>query len=151
EAAFDGLTVRQPLRADPAAEIAICPSQRGAMVYVLDGERREQLVAKVIDSAAGIPGVDLVIARTGDEAVVRSPRGELRFAPGGELADLRGGRWSVDGERAALGAHEVGGRLVSQDYPDAFGRIWAALECDTAGDVLLSAAPGYEFVDWGGQ
>ena len=29
-------------------------------------------------------------------------------------------------------------------------RIWSALNCETAGDVLLSAAPGYEFVDWGG-
>jgi hypothetical protein len=28
--------------------------------------------------------------------------------------------------------------------------MWAALPCPPAGDVLLSAAPGYEFVDWGG-
>jgi hypothetical protein len=36
------------------------------------------------------------------------------------------------------------------EYPDALARIWSALNCPTAGDVLLSAAPGYEFVDWGG-
>jgi hypothetical protein len=36
------------------------------------------------------------------------------------------------------------------DYPDALGRVWSALTCPTAGDVLLSAAPAYEFVDWGG-
>jgi hypothetical protein len=30
-------------------------------------------------------------------------------------------------------------------------RIWSALTCPTAGDLLLSAAPGYEFVDWGGS
>jgi hypothetical protein len=28
--------------------------------------------------------------------------------------------------------------------------VWAALDCPTSGDVLLSAAPGHEFVDWGG-
>ena len=28
--------------------------------------------------------------------------------------------------------------------------MWSALQCQTAGNVLLSAAPGYEFVDWGG-
>ena len=28
--------------------------------------------------------------------------------------------------------------------------MWSALTCPTAGDVLLSAAPGFEFVDWGG-
>ena len=40
--------------------------------------------------------------------------------------------------------------LQSPDYPDALARVWSALRCENAGDVLLSAAPGYEFVDWGG-
>ena len=40
--------------------------------------------------------------------------------------------------------------LLSADYPDALGRVWSALTCPTAGDVLLSAAPGFEFADWGG-
>ena len=40
--------------------------------------------------------------------------------------------------------------LRSDAYPDALGRAWAALTCPTSGDVLLSAAPGYEFADWGG-
>ena len=42
------------------------------------------------------------------------------------------------------------GVLLTSDYPNALTRIWSALTCPTAGDVLLSAAPGYEFVDWGG-
>jgi hypothetical protein len=42
------------------------------------------------------------------------------------------------------------GRFISPDYPDALTRVWSALRCETAGDILLSAAPGYEFVDWGG-
>ena len=42
------------------------------------------------------------------------------------------------------------GRFISPDYPDALTRVWSALCCETAGDILLSAAPGYEFVDWGG-
>ena len=28
--------------------------------------------------------------------------------------------------------------------------MWSALGCRNSGDVLLSAAEGYEFVDWGG-
>ena len=79
-----------------------------------------------------------------------SARGELRFAPGGEVEDLRGERWSLEGEFAALAAEVQDGRFESSSYPDALSRIWSALECPTAGDVLLSAAPGYEFVDWGG-
>ena len=44
------------------------------------------------------------------------------------------------------------GRALAQstEYPDALARVWSALHCPSAGDVLLSAAPGYEFVDWGG-
>jgi hypothetical protein len=51
---------------------------------------------------------------------------------------------------AALAAEVQDGRFESPSYPDALTRIWSSLECPTAGDVLLSAAPGYEFVDWGG-
>ena len=66
------------------------------------------------------------------------------------MLDPRGGLWSVEGELAALGARIEDSRFESPDYPDALARIWSALHCETAGDVLLSAAPGYEFVDWGG-
>jgi hypothetical protein len=40
--------------------------------------------------------------------------------------------------------------LRAPEYPDALARVWSALNCPTAGDVLLSAAPGWEFLDWGG-
>jgi len=120
------------------------------MVYALDDERREQLVEDAIDATAELPGIDLVLARTGGEARVITGRGELRFAPGGDLDDLRGGCWNVDGDLAALGAEIEDGRFSSSAYPNALERIWGARQCPTAGDVLLSAAPGHEFVDWGG-
>jgi hypothetical protein len=100
-----------------------------------------------------LEGVDLVAwcARGEEpEAVVRSPRGELRFAPGGEVSDDRGHSWSFEGELATLDAEVQDGRWICTEYPDALGRLWSALQCPTAGDVLLSAEPGYEFVDWGG-
>jgi hypothetical protein len=134
------------------AEIALSPAQRSAMIYTLgDDENRKELTARAIETSTEIPGVDLVISRSNGEARVLSARGELRFAPGGELQDPRGERWSVEGELATLAAEVVDGRFVSQSYPDALQRIWSALGCPTAGDVLLSASPGYEFVDWGGS
>jgi hypothetical protein len=150
--AFEDFDIATPSPARSiGAEVAICPSQRSAAVYALDQERREQVVERSVKAAMSAPGVDLVFWRAGDEAVVRSStRGELRFAPGGPVEDLRGGRWHLDGELAVLGGVERGGRLDTGDYPDAFARIWSALECPTSGDVLLSAAPSYEFVDWGG-
>jgi hypothetical protein len=29
--------------------------------------------------------------------------------------------------------------------------VWSAVTCPTSGEVLISAAAGYEFVDWGRQ
>jgi hypothetical protein len=133
------------------AQIALSPAQRSAMLYTLgDDENREEVTARAIETSTAIPGVDLVVSRSNGEARVLSGRGELRFAPGGDVQDPRGERWSVEGELAALAAQIEDGRFVSPSYPDALKRIWSSLSCPTAGDVLLSAAPGYEFVDWGG-
>ena len=132
------------------AHIAVCPGWRSGMVYMLDEEQRERLTRRVSGLARRIPGVDLVIRRAGEEAVVWSPRGELRFAPGTGAADPAGRRWSFEGELDAVGARIEDGTLYSDDYPDALGRVWSALHCENAGEVLLSATPGYEFTDWGG-
>jgi hypothetical protein len=94
--------------------------------------------------------VDVLMHMAGGEACVWSPRGELRFAPGGELTDGRGRGWSVEGDAAALALELGDGRALSSQYPDALERIWSALTCHQTGDVLVSAGGGYEFVDWGG-
>jgi hypothetical protein len=82
--------------------------------------------------------------------VVAGTDGELRFAPDGDLRDLRGARWRVDGDLDVLGLSLRDGLLIGDDHPDALGRVWSALNCPAAGDVLLSAALGHEFLDWGG-
>jgi len=137
-------------RGPPA--IAVCPSQRSAMIYVLDPDRRVQLLPRIREIATGLEGVDHVIWRDGAEAVVWSPRGELRFAAGGPLIDALGRAWSVDGAWEAVGLErrETDGAVGSERYPDALARVWSAVHADTAGDLLLAAAPGYEFTDWGG-
>jgi len=135
-------------------EIALSPAQRSAMIYALDEDQREQTIARAVKVVGELEGVDLTMWRgdgAADEARVRSARGELRFSPDGDVEVPRGRRWNLDGELAALSATVQDGRFLSLDYPDALERIWSALTCPTAGDVLLSAAPGYEFVDWGGS
>jgi hypothetical protein len=133
------------------AEIAVCPAQRSAMAYALVPEARETTLPRLVAGARGLEGVDLVLWRPAPrEGAIVSPAGELRFAPGGDLRDPRGGRWSVDGPLEILGLRVDDGVLRSAAYPDALARSWAALTCPTSGDVLLSAAPGYEFADWGG-
>jgi len=121
---------------------------------------RDAMRASVVTRALTLDGIDLVIWLARDahenprEAVIASPdRGELRFAPGGaggNVTDTRGRAWSVEGELAVLAADVRDGLFVSPDYPDALARVWSSLICPTSGEVLLSAAPGYEFLDWGG-
>jgi len=138
--------------------IAVCPSQRAAMVYALHPDERDAMRASVLARALQIEGVDLVAWLAYDahdrpsEGVVSSPaHGELRFAPGGDLRDARGVSWHVDGALSVLDATVRGGNaLATPSYPDALARLWSGLTCPTSGEVLLSAAPGHEFVDWGG-
>jgi hypothetical protein len=153
----------RPARATARAEspeprIAVCPSQRAAMVYALHEPERDAMRASVAALATSIEGVDLVMWLERDaheaprEGVIASPEhGELRFAPDGPLADTRGRRWTVEGSLRALGASVADGIFLSPDYPDALSRVWSALSCPTSGEVLMSAAPGYEFIDWGRQ
>ncbi len=152
--------VRSAEGSAPAGEprIAVCPSQRAAMVYALHDSERDAMRASVVARALAIDGVDLVIWLERDahdaprEGVISSSaHGELRFAPGGALVDARGESGSVDGALAGIDGSVRDGRLLTPAYPDALARAWAALTCRTSGEVLLSAAPGFEFIDWGRQ
>ena len=142
--------LRRAPRATPRSRV--CPAQRSAMIYALlargprrarPADRRDRPRHRRRRPRALAPGA----ARGRDR---QRRRGELRFAPGGDLRDERGGRWSIDGPLDVLDARVEDGVLRSDAYPDALGRAWSALTCPTSGDVLLSAAPGYEFADWGG-
>jgi predicted AlkP superfamily pyrophosphatase or phosphodiesterase len=143
---------------DDGARIAVCPSQRAAMVYALHDSERDAMRASVVTRSLEIDGVDLVLwlERDAHEApregvIASAANGELRFVPGGSIEDPRGRRWSVDGDLAVIGGRIEDGRVLSPDYPDALARAWASLTCPTSGEVLLSAAPGQEFMDWGRQ
>jgi hypothetical protein len=151
---FEDWKVVQPNAARARhAEIALCPAQRSAMIYsVLETRSTLPVLAA---KAREIEGVDLVMSwvdgESGTEARIAGERGELRFAPDGDVRDARGRSWRVDGELDTLRAEVQDGALVSDHYPDALARVWAALSCPTSGDVLLSAEPNYEFPDWGGR
>ena len=148
--AFTGqFDIRLPtdLRDAGHAEVALCPAARAAMIYALE----PRVLAAAIDRARRIAGVEHVLWLDGSDAVIAGRGGgELRFAPGVGASDLRGRSWRIDGELEVLDARIDGGVIHSERYPDALGRAWDALNCPTSGEVLLSAADGYEFTDWGG-
>jgi Type I phosphodiesterase / nucleotide pyrophosphatase len=162
-------SVLQPSEERPErAQLAVSPTGRAAHVYLLPGEEERAEPAQVAARLGVIEGIDLVCSLegsdgrplrrespgmpfTGDEwAVVARGERVLRFRPGGEVGDLRAGSWRVEGDLGALEARVENGRLASETYPDPLARVWSALAAPHAGDFVVSLAPGFETVDWGG-
>jgi hypothetical protein len=149
------------------AEVAVSPCARAGGVYVLaDGRRARAIHAGARELLGGLEGIDLVAwlldgdgepllrsesrpAAEAAEAVIERDGRQLRFRPGSESTDLRGAGWDLEGDAGLLGLERRDGALASDAYPDALGRLWAALVAPNAGDLLTSLAPGYECVDWG--
>jgi predicted AlkP superfamily pyrophosphatase or phosphodiesterase len=100
----------------------VTASNRAGMVYT-DADP-----APLAASVDRNPAVEVVLWREGDEAVARRDGEELRFGPAG-----------MSGDASILG------------YPDGAERTWAALANPNAGELIVSAAPGWEFADLGGS
>jgi len=110
--------------------VVITASNRAGMVYRLDGCREDaRALALRLD---GFDAAEVVLFREGQEAIARREGAEVRFAPG-ETG------WMVSGDESVL------------DHPDAFERAWAALANPNAGDLIVSAALGFEFSDLAGR
>jgi hypothetical protein len=161
-------TVQQPSEAgSEPAQLAVSPTGRAAHVYLLPGADRPADPDAVRAALGVIEGIDLVCRLEGADgrplrrpdpgpppegavAVVERGEASLRFRPGGSVTDLRGAEWEVEGGLEALAATIDDGCLRSDAYPDPLARVWAALGSPHAGDFVLSLAPGFEAVDWGG-
>jgi hypothetical protein len=161
-------TVLEPSDDRPErAQLAVSPTGRAAHVYLLPGEGERARPGEVATRLAETEGVDLVCSfesaagaplvrrdpgapAEGTWAAVERDGRKLRFRPGDEVADRRGRRWDLDGDPEALAASIEDGQLSSEEYPDPLARVYAALAAPNAGDLVVSLAPGYEAVDWGG-
>ncbi len=103
------------------------------MVYRLPGCRLDaRSLALRLDRE---PAADVVLFMEGGEAVARRDREELRFVP-------------APGGFAVSGDPEI---LDVDHYPDGLERAWRALACGRAGEIVVSAAEGWEFADLGGR
>lgn len=162
-------SVLQPSDERPElAQLAVSPSGRAAHVYLLPGDGERSAHEEVAERLTETEGVELVcwllgsggrplrrdqpgMPAAGGEWAVVERRGErLSFRPGDDVADLRGARWELRGELGALAAQVDDSRLRSETFPDPLARVYAALAAPHSGDFIVSLAPGFEAVDWGG-
>jgi hypothetical protein len=111
-------------------DVVVTASNRAGQVYLLPDARADaEAIARALD---GERAVELTLRREDEQAVARREGEELRFRPAA-------GGWETRGDASIL------------DQPDALQRSWAALANPNAGEVLVSAAPGWEFADLGGR
>jgi hypothetical protein len=114
--------VRLEERFADRSAVLVTASNRAGMIY-----RRPGCTLDARDIALrleGEPAAETVLFLEGDEAVARRDGEEARFT--GKDSELF-------------------------DYPDGAARAWAALRNPNAGDVIVSAAPGFEFADLAGR
>lgn len=106
---------------DFAGEVVVTASNRAGQVYLLPNARAD--AATLAAMFDGDPSVDASFRREGEVAIARVDGDEVRFGPNDSILD----------------------------HPDAAYRVWSALANPNAGDLLVSAADGWEFADLGGQ
>jgi len=146
---FDGVpTVDPGVRPTGEYQLALCPNGRAAQLYVL-GSDRAKGVSQIDLILTGVEGIDLWAHAEDGVVVVKDGYRELRFKPGTAARDQRSNSWVVDGDLTLLELEQSGGEIYSHNYPNALERLWHATHTETAGDVFISATPGYEFADWG--
>ena len=113
-----------------ADSIVVTASNRAGQIYLLPDARVDAAtLARALDAE---PSVETTLRLEGGEAVARRAGEELRFR---RAAD----GWETTGDASIL------------DQPDALERSWSALANPNAGELLISAAEGWEFVDIGGR
>ncbi len=128
--------------------VAVAASNRVAMLYRLTDAPPARALAALVEP---VDGVDLVAFTEGDDIVVRRAGSELRFRAGGDTLDRRGNRFTLAGEEGVLRLERDGELVSSTAYPNALERLAGLLGCVNAGEVVVSAGPGVEFVDGGGS
>jgi hypothetical protein len=134
-------------RLRPKVGVLVVPNGRAALVYLKGGVDR----GRVIDDLLGRRGVDLATYEEAGWVVVRKPGRTLRFRPGAGQKDPAGRSWELVGDAGALDLRVSSETLVYGDYPDALERLWGSVRSSRAGDVVLSASPGYTFGEVNGN
>jgi hypothetical protein len=123
------------------ADVVVVPNGRAALLYLNDRSKGRE----VSEELSGRAGLDLAAWREDDRVVVRRVGREVSFRPGGGTTDRYGDSWEISGDYRALGIEVSDGEIRYGDYPDALGRLWGCLASSRAGDIVLSASPGYTF------
>jgi predicted AlkP superfamily pyrophosphatase or phosphodiesterase len=134
-------------RSDERTELALCPNERMASIYVLKNKR------KLLDEVVGILSKDsrhTQIAwrekRKYYKIIQGGSQRQLAFWPNGPYTDNYGLTWGCDGDLSVVDAKvDSQGNISFGQFPDALRRLQSGLDARRGVRVIISAAPGYEY------
>ncbi|AMX83378.1 phosphodiesterase [Geobacillus subterraneus] len=130
-------------------EIVLAVNERMAFIYTLNLHRVS--LAKLAETLRQDGRIDVIAWLEKDAAHVISGvrSGKLTFRPNGVQTDEYGQRWDVQGDLGVLDLTASGGRISYGDYPDALARLYSSLTSHRGTFLIVSAAPGFEFIGEG--
>ena len=132
---------------DNSKEIAICPNERMAFIYIL--QRKNEILPKVVEILAKDSRNAQIAWKVCENrycVVQGESEKQLCFSRLGPYQDVYGQSWSFEGDLSVVDAQEAGQQIIEfRKYPDAFNRLISALEARSGSRVIVSAASGYEY------
>ena len=133
-------------------EIAICPNERMAFIYIL--QRKNEILPDVVGILARDPRNAQIAWKVSENRYSVFQGGtekQLLFSCVGPYQDVYGQSWSFEGDLSVVDAQVTGEQKIEfAKYPDAFTRLRSALESRNGSRVVVSAASGYEYLAVGG-
>ncbi|MES2766308.1 MAG: alkaline phosphatase family protein [Bacteroidota bacterium] len=134
-------------------QIMVCPNLRVAQLYFRNSSHEH--IEKVMSCLLADERIDQVLWRgsvfKSDAAgwhIATRDRGTLYFWAGDDgentARDVYGCAWSWVGNLATVDGFLKDGTITFKNYPNAFERIAAGLQCENSGDLWVTARLGYE-------
>ena len=145
---FKRLKATEEASEDNNKEIAICPNERMAFIYLL--QRKNEILPDVVSILSKDSRNTQVAWKVSENrycALQGGTEKELFFSRIGPFQDVYGQSWSLEGDLAVVDAYVSGQqKIVFGKFPDAFTRLISALEARSGSRVVVSAASGYEYL-----
>ena len=133
-------------------EIAICPNERMAFIYLL--QRNGEILPEIVGILARDPRNAQIAWKVSENRYCVLQGGtekQLLFSRVGLYQDVYGQSWSFEGDLSVVDAQVMGEQTIKfAKFPDAFTRLISALEARNGSRVVISAASGYEYLAVGG-
>jgi len=129
-------------------EIAICPNERMAFIYLL--QRKNQILPDVVSILTKDSRNAQIAWKVSENrycVVQGGTEKQLFFSRVGPYQDVYDQSWTLEGDLSVVDVKVSSDQKIEfGKFPDAFTRLISALEARSGSRVVVSAASGYEYL-----